>query len=74
MYSLFLSSFIFPLLLKLYISQFDTTTTFTISIDDFKKIRMFERMLAEDNYFQETTQHSGITRWGQLISDAHWLT
>lgn len=70
---LFLSSFIFPLLLKLYISQFDATTTFTISVDDFKKIRMFEKMLAEDDYFQETTLHSGITRWGQLIRDAHLL-
>lgn len=70
---LFLSSFIFPLLLKLYISQFDPTTAFAISADDFKKIRMFERMLAEDNYFKETYQHSGITRWGQLISDARGL-
>lgn len=71
---LFLASFVYPLLLKLYISQFDTNIAFTISTDDFKKIRMFERMLAEDNYFQETRPNSGTTRWGQLISDAHWLT
>lgn len=70
---LFLASFIYPLLLKLYISQFDAQTTFTISTDDFKKIRMFERMLGEENYFQNTTPHSGTTRWGQLISDARFL-
>jgi hypothetical protein len=71
---LFLSSFIFPLLLKLYVSHFDARTPFTISTDDLKKIRMFEKMLAEENYFQETTPHSGRTRWGQLINDAFWLT
>ncbi len=68
---LFLSSFVFPLLLKLFISQFDQSTTFTISDDDFKKIRMFERILAEENYFQEDNQ--GNVTWNTLISDSRWL-
>lgn len=71
---LLLSAFIFPLLLKLYISQFDGSITYTISNDDIKRVRIIEQMLAESNYAQETRPHSGTTRWGKILSDAYWLT
>ncbi|MFA6177949.1 MAG: hypothetical protein WC694_03615 [Candidatus Paceibacterota bacterium] len=69
---LLLSSFIFPLILKLYISQFDTSVTYTISDDDLKLIRMIEKMLAAKDYY-DMNQNDGTTPWGELISEAQWL-
>lgn len=70
---LLLSAFIFPLILKLYISQFDTSITYIISDDDLNRIRMIERILATDNYY-DTNPNDGTTPWGELISEARWLT
>ena len=70
---LLLSSYIYPLLLKLFVSDFDPTITFRISGDDVKKIRMLERVLGQQNYYAETAPDSGTTNWGHLISEARWL-
>lgn len=68
---LLLSAFIYPLLLKLYISSYDRKISFTIDPDDVKRIRMFERILAQKDYFQDASPD--ITNWSQLLMDAFFL-
>lgn len=70
---LLLSSFLYPLFLKLMVSNFDSSITFKISDEDFKKLRMTERLLAEINYSQDTSRTSGMTKWGKIISDSRLL-
>lgn len=69
---LILSAFVFPLLVKLYVSQFNARITYTISNDDLNKLGRFDQLLSIDNYHEETFQYSGYTNWGKVLYNALW--
>ncbi len=67
---LLLSSFIYPLLLKLHISDSSSEAKFTIDCTDMRKIKRLEVILASNHYFKNTCPHTLNTTWTQLLTSA----
>lgn len=70
---LLLAAYLYPLLLKLFVSNYDSSIAFQISNDDFTKLRIFEKLLARTDYSEETTAYSGLTNWSEVIHESRWL-